>query len=77
MVLSVSPVHAAVIAINEALDRDDVKATAAALRNRNAALSDLQGALEGVYHGVLLDEKRRKGRSAAARVRSDWSIRSG
>ncbi|KAE8289400.1 Ras GTPase-activating-like protein IQGAP3 [Larimichthys crocea] len=53
-------VHAAVIAINEALDRGQVEVLAAALRNPNALLSDLQEALMGVYQEVLRRAKRRK-----------------
>uniref|UniRef100_A0A3B4UMR6 IQ motif containing GTPase activating protein 3 n=1 Tax=Seriola dumerili TaxID=41447 RepID=A0A3B4UMR6_SERDU len=45
--------HAAVIAINEAVDRGDVGVMAGALRNPNAMLSDLQEALMSVYHQML------------------------
>ncbi|KAM8825687.1 ras GTPase-activating-like protein IQGAP3 [Synchiropus picturatus] len=60
-------VHAAVIAINEALDRGQVSVTAKALRNPNALLSDLQEALMSVYQEMLLQAKRRKLVASAGR----------
>ncbi|XP_068616678.1 ras GTPase-activating-like protein IQGAP3 [Brachionichthys hirsutus] len=60
-------VHAAVIAINEAVDRGHAEVTAAALRNPNALLSDLQEALTPVYQEVLHQAKRKKGRRPAAK----------
>uniref|UniRef100_A0A8P4G8M4 Ras GTPase-activating-like protein IQGAP3 n=1 Tax=Dicentrarchus labrax TaxID=13489 RepID=A0A8P4G8M4_DICLA len=62
-------VHAAVIAINEAVDRGQVEVTAEALRNPNALLSDLQEALVSVYQEMLRQAKRRKEERAASRVR--------
>uniref|UniRef100_A0A3Q3MEQ9 IQ motif containing GTPase activating protein 3 n=1 Tax=Mastacembelus armatus TaxID=205130 RepID=A0A3Q3MEQ9_9TELE len=62
-------VHAAVIAINEAVDRGEVEVTAAALRNPNAMLRDLQEALVGIYQEMLRQAKRRKAERAAGRVR--------
>ncbi|XP_061650729.1 ras GTPase-activating-like protein IQGAP3 isoform X3 [Phyllopteryx taeniolatus] len=59
--------HVAVIAINEAVDKRDVGATAEALRNPNAQLADLQEALTSVYQETLLRAKRRKARQAASR----------
>ncbi|XP_041843644.1 ras GTPase-activating-like protein IQGAP3 isoform X2 [Melanotaenia boesemani] len=53
-------VHAAVVAINEAADRGVVDATAKALKNPAALLSDLQEALMAVYQGVLQQARRRK-----------------
>ncbi|CAK6979525.1 ras GTPase-activating-like protein IQGAP3 [Scomber scombrus] len=58
-------VHAAVIAINEAVARGDVSDTAAALRNPNAMLSDLQEALMSVYQEMLRQAKRGKAERAA------------
>ncbi|XP_045901398.1 ras GTPase-activating-like protein IQGAP3 isoform X2 [Micropterus dolomieu] len=60
-------VHAAVIAINEAVDRGQVEVTAAALRNPNALLSDLQEALMSVYQEMLHQAKRRKEEQAASK----------
>uniref|UniRef100_A0A4W6DHS1 IQ motif containing GTPase activating protein 3 n=1 Tax=Lates calcarifer TaxID=8187 RepID=A0A4W6DHS1_LATCA len=51
--LDEAAVHAAVIAINEAVDRGDVGVTAAALRNPNAMLTDLQEVLTSVYQEML------------------------
>uniref|UniRef100_A0A8C4DM22 Ras GTPase-activating-like protein IQGAP3 n=1 Tax=Dicentrarchus labrax TaxID=13489 RepID=A0A8C4DM22_DICLA len=59
-------VHAAVIAINEAVDRGQVEVTAEALRNPNALLSDLQEALVSVYQEMLRQAKRRKEERAAS-----------
>ncbi|KAI3360710.1 hypothetical protein L3Q82_012851, partial [Scortum barcoo] len=53
-------VHAAVIAINEAVDGGCVEVTAAALRNPNALLSDLQEALMSIYQEMLQQAKGRK-----------------
>ncbi|XP_037640441.1 ras GTPase-activating-like protein IQGAP3 isoform X2 [Sebastes umbrosus] len=60
-------VHAAVIAINEAVDRGQVEVTATALKNPNALLSDLQEALMSVYQEVLQHAKTRKQEHAASR----------
>ncbi|XP_076594179.1 ras GTPase-activating-like protein IQGAP3 [Chaetodon auriga] len=60
-------VHAAVIAINEAVDRGHVEVTAEALRNPNALLCDLQEALMSVYQEMLHQAKRRKKEQGANR----------
>nr|XP_020474364.1 ras GTPase-activating-like protein IQGAP1 [Monopterus albus] len=60
-------VHAAVIAINEAVDKQDVGRMAAALRNPNAMLSNLQEALISVYQEILRQAKGRKAEWAAGR----------
>ncbi|XP_077382458.1 ras GTPase-activating-like protein IQGAP3 [Festucalex cinctus] len=65
MSLDEATVHAAVIAINEAVDRRDVGATAEALRNPNAQLDGLQEELMSVYQATLLQAKRRKAQRAA------------
>lgn len=59
-------VHAAVLAINEAVVRGDVAATALALRNPNAMLERLQGALMVVYQEMLQQARAAKTRRAAA-----------
>uniref|UniRef100_A0A3Q3F8V2 Uncharacterized protein n=1 Tax=Labrus bergylta TaxID=56723 RepID=A0A3Q3F8V2_9LABR len=46
-------VHAAVIAINEAVDSGRVEVTVEALKNPNALLTDLQEALMSVYQEML------------------------
>lgn len=63
-------VHAAVIAINEAVDRGRVEVTAEALRNPNALLGDLQEVLMSVYQEMLHQAKTRKAEQAANRVRA-------
>lgn len=62
------PVHAAVIAINEALDRGHLETTAASLRNPNALLSGLQEALMSVYQEVLQQAKTKKKQHATMQV---------
>ncbi|KAK0155559.1 Ras GTPase-activating-like protein IQGAP1 [Merluccius polli] len=59
-------VHAAVLAINEAVVRGDVGATAQALRNPNAMLEHLQGALVAVYQEMLQQARTAKAHRAAA-----------
>ncbi|XP_017295443.1 ras GTPase-activating-like protein IQGAP3 [Kryptolebias marmoratus] len=63
--LDEAAVHAAVIAINEAVDRGDVGLTAVALRNPAALLTHLQEALMSVYQEVLQQTRRRKAAGAA------------
>uniref|UniRef100_A0A8C5C1A7 IQ motif containing GTPase activating protein 3 n=1 Tax=Gadus morhua TaxID=8049 RepID=A0A8C5C1A7_GADMO len=58
-------VHAAVLAINEAVVQGDVGATALALRNPNAMLERLQGALMAVYQEMLQQARNAKTHSAA------------
>uniref|UniRef100_A0A7N6B4G1 IQ motif containing GTPase activating protein 3 n=1 Tax=Anabas testudineus TaxID=64144 RepID=A0A7N6B4G1_ANATE len=57
-------VHAAVIAVNEAVDRGEVTVTAEALWNPNAMLRDLQGPLVSVYQEMLQQARRRKAEQA-------------
>lgn len=61
-------VHAAVIAINEAVDRGHLEITAASLRNPNALLSDLQEAQMSVYQEMLWQAKAKKKQHAAIKV---------
>ncbi|MED6246078.1 hypothetical protein ATANTOWER_012498 [Ataeniobius toweri] len=60
-------VHAAVIAINEAVDRGDVSITASALKNPAALLTDLQEALMSVYQEMLKQARMRKAEQAACK----------
>ncbi|OPJ71918.1 hypothetical protein AV530_000385 [Patagioenas fasciata monilis] len=61
------PVHAAVLAINEAVERGVVPETLAALRNPSAMLRDLRQALAGAYQDVLQRAKLEKGSNARNR----------
>lgn len=73
MLISVSPpsaVHAAVIAINEAVDRGCVDVTAQALRNPNAMLTGLQDALMPVYQEMLRQARLQKAARARTHVRA-------
>lgn len=63
--------HAAVVAINKAVERGDVAVTADALRNPAALLTDLQEALVSVYQELLRQNRRRKAERAAHRVRPE------
>ncbi|XP_030605093.1 ras GTPase-activating-like protein IQGAP3 [Archocentrus centrarchus] len=60
-------VHAAVVAINEAVDRGDLSVTAGALRNPAALLTNLQEALMSIYQEMLRQARRRKAERAASR----------
>nr|XP_057909728.1 ras GTPase-activating-like protein IQGAP3 isoform X2 [Doryrhamphus excisus] len=60
-------VHAAVIAINEAVERGQVGVTAEALKNPSALLRDLKETLMGIYQEMLLQAKRKKAELAASR----------
>ncbi|KAM8869410.1 ras GTPase-activating-like protein IQGAP3 isoform 1-T1 [Spinachia spinachia] len=57
--------HAAVIAINEAVEKGQVEVTAAALRNPNALISDLQEVLMSFYQEVLQQARASKKELAA------------
>ncbi|XP_010562410.1 PREDICTED: ras GTPase-activating-like protein IQGAP3 [Haliaeetus leucocephalus] len=61
-------VHAAVLAINEAVDRGVVAQTMMALRNPSAMLLDLREVLSGAYQEVLHRAKLEKGSNARNRV---------
>ncbi|KAM4568064.1 ras GTPase-activating-like protein IQGAP3 [Fundulus diaphanus] len=60
-------VHAAVVAINEAVDRGDVSVTASALKNPAALLTDLQEALMSVYQEMLKQARMKKAEQAACK----------
>lgn len=61
-------VHAAVIAINEAVERGCVEDTAQALRNPNAMLADLWNHLMPVYQEMLRQARAQKAARAFAKV---------
>uniref|UniRef100_A0A8C0BXN3 Calponin-homology (CH) domain-containing protein n=1 Tax=Buteo japonicus TaxID=224669 RepID=A0A8C0BXN3_9AVES len=67
-------VHAAVLAINEAVDRGVVAQTMMALRNPSAMLLDLREVLAGAYQEVLHRAKLEKGSNARNRVRRAWVV---
>ncbi|TRY58164.1 hypothetical protein DNTS_007127, partial [Danionella cerebrum] len=64
-------VHAAVIAINEAVDRGCVQTTARALQNPNAMLKFLQDQLMAVYQEMLRQARAQK--AARAQMRGNGS----
>lgn len=74
---SLPPVHAAVLAINEAVERGVVAETLAALRNPSAMLLDLRQALAGAYQDVLHRAKLEKGSNARNRVRKNGRVPGG
>ena len=63
------PVHAAVITINETVERGCVEETAQALRNPNAMLSNLQEPLMAIYQEMLRQARTHKAAQASAKVR--------
>lgn len=63
------PVHAAVLAINEAVDRGVVAQTMETLHNPHAMLMGLREELAGAYQEVLHQAKLEKGSNARNRVR--------
>lgn len=67
-------VHAAVIAINEAVERGCVEDTALSLRNPNAMLTNLQEQLMAVYQGMLRQARAHKAAKASAKVRETKSV---
>ncbi|CAG07879.1 unnamed protein product, partial [Tetraodon nigroviridis] len=60
--------HAAVIAINEAIDRGQAPATMAALNNPNAMMRNAQEALAGDYQDKLSQAKARKLKQSSEKV---------
>uniref|UniRef100_A0A8C8SNC1 IQ motif containing GTPase activating protein 3 n=1 Tax=Pelusios castaneus TaxID=367368 RepID=A0A8C8SNC1_9SAUR len=64
-------VHAAVLAINEAVERGVVEQTLMALRNPNAMLLNLRETLAAVYQEMLYQVKMEKVRNAKNRVRAE------
>lgn len=67
-------VHAAVIAINEAVDRGRAEVTARALMNPNAMIEGLQEALMSLYQEMLQQSKRQKALNAKNRGRAEKDI---
>ena len=63
-------VHAAIIAINEAIDREIAVETTASLRNEAANLVNISDALTDTYQRVLKDAKVEKLQAAIFKVRS-------
>lgn len=63
------PVHAAVLAINEAVERGVAEDTLAALQNPSALLGDVHGPLAAIYQELLAQAKREKAANAGSRVR--------
>uniref|UniRef100_A0A8B9JVT8 IQ motif containing GTPase activating protein 3 n=1 Tax=Astyanax mexicanus TaxID=7994 RepID=A0A8B9JVT8_ASTMX len=61
-------VHAAVIAINEAVERGCVEDTAQALRNPNAMLVNLQEPLMAIYQEMLRQARAHKAAQASVKV---------
>lgn len=63
-----SPVHAAVIAINEAVEHGRVEDTAQALRNPNAMLTNLQQQMMAIYQEMLRQARSEKAAQAYVKV---------
>jgi len=62
-------VHAAVLAINEAVERGVVRDTLAALQNPNALLENLREPLAAIYQELLAQAKMEKAANARNCVR--------
>lgn len=62
------PVHAAVFAINEAIDKGHAESTMTALRNPNALLRNTEKTLAQAYQDTLSKAKRKKEDQASGRV---------
>lgn len=69
-------VHAAVIAINEAVDRRIPADTFAALKNPNAMLINLEEPLASTYQDVLYQAKQDKMTNAKNKVKIDYILSS-
>lgn len=65
---SISAVHAAVFAINEAIDKGHAENTMVALQNPNALLRNTEKPLAQAYQDTLSKAKRRKEDQASGRV---------
>lgn len=65
-----SSVHAAVIAINDAVEKGQMSVTMGALNNPNAMLKNIQEALAQEYQDALSQAKARKQDQSSGRVRS-------
>lgn len=74
--LIVLSVHAAVIAINEAVDRRIPADTFAALKNPNAMLINLEEPLASTYQDVLYQAKQDKMTNAKNKVKIDYILSS-
>ena len=64
MTVDEAAVHAAILAINEALDKEDPAETLAALQNPNACLVKVDESSASRYHDLLLTNKREKASKA-------------
>ena len=62
-------VHAAVMAINEVLEKEDPEETVKALQNPAACLVDVQAENAQRYQSSLLNAKREKSATAVSQVR--------
>jgi len=62
--------HAAILAVNEALDKDSVAETLAALSNPNTCIKKLEEENAPRYHEVMLEAKNTKA-EAAREVRGE------
>lgn len=68
------PVHAAVLAINEAVERGVVEDTLAALQNPSALLGNLREPLAAIYQELLALAKMEKAANARNHVRRSLGV---
>ena len=60
--------HAAIMAVNEALEKEDSAETIAALRNPNTCLVKVEGGNAERYQAILIQAKRDKGTRAQVKT---------
>lgn len=65
MTVDEAAVHAAILAIDEALEKDDPAETLTALHNPNACLVKVEETSANRYHDLLMTAKRNKANKAA------------
>ncbi len=71
MTVDEAAVHAAILAINEALDKEEPGETLTALKNANACLVKVDESNAPRYHDLLLEAKRDKANRAS---QVDWCL---
>lgn len=76
MTVDEATIHAAILAVNEALEKEDSAETFAALSNPNTCLKKLEEANAERYQALLLQGKREKAAKSGAQVSSSmvWNI---
>lgn len=74
MTVDEATVHAAILAVNEALEKEDVEETYTALSNPNTCLKKLEESNSQRYQALLLQAKRDKLAKSQVGVRRFWWV---